>query len=73
MILKVMVAGFKKGTKIVAQTLGKTIIFTRGYGNNVWTDWYWYFITNVKLVKWKDYIPNTLFNNNKYIFYTINI
>lgn len=30
----------KKVQKIVAQTLGKTIIFTRGYDNNVWTDWY---------------------------------
>lgn len=30
----------EKVQKIVAQTLGKTIIFTRGYDNNVWTDWY---------------------------------
>lgn len=30
----------EKVQKIVTQTLGKTIIFTRVYGNNVWTDWY---------------------------------
>lgn len=34
-------SGFpEKVQKIVAQSSGKTIIITRGYANNVWTDWY---------------------------------
>lgn len=29
----------KKIQKLVGQQLGKTIIATRGYGNNTWTEW----------------------------------